>query len=140
MILTECTSETTSSFVPAMHHPHSVMQFRYPLPYGAIMHDDGVQFSVYSKSATAMRVLLYDDVSDREPSDVIRFDPNNDRWGDIWSVFVPEPSSRSALPLPGGRVPTILQRGQLFDAPRAADRSLTPERLGRHDSNRLKRR
>jgi glycogen operon protein len=36
-----------------------------------------------------MRVLLYDKVSDREPSEVIAFDRETDRWGDIWSIFVP---------------------------------------------------
>ena len=43
------------------------LQFNYPLPYGAILHDGGVQFVVFSRSATAMRVLLYDRVTDREP-------------------------------------------------------------------------
>jgi glycogen operon protein len=36
-----------------------------------------------------MRVLLYDRVDDPEPAEVIRFDAEQDRWGDIWSVFVP---------------------------------------------------
>ena len=66
------------------------MQFSYPLPYGAVLRDGGVQFVVYSRSATAMRVLLYNDVTDREPdrhrSSSI---PQTDRWGDIWSMFVP---------------------------------------------------
>ena len=79
------------------------LQFSYPLPYGAVLHDGpaatnggqtpqpaaGVQFVVYSRSATAMRVLLYDAVDDPEPSEVIAFDPAKDRWGDIWSIFVP---------------------------------------------------
>ncbi len=65
------------------------LQFKYPLPYGAILHDTGVQFAVYSRSATAMRVLLYDRVSSREPKRVIELDPQADRWGDIWSTFVP---------------------------------------------------
>ncbi len=65
------------------------LKFTHPLPYGAIVHDDGVQFVVISRSATAMRVLLYGKVSDREPSEVIPFDPDLNRWGDIWSVFVP---------------------------------------------------
>jgi isoamylase len=79
------------------------LQFSYPLPYGAVLHDgpaacdggeashpmQGVQFVVYSRSATAMRVLLYDAVDDPEPSEVIAFDPSKDRWGDIWSIFVP---------------------------------------------------
>ena len=65
------------------------MQFRYPLPYGAIVQEAGVQFSVYSHSATAMRVLLYKRVTDREPYRIVEFNPVSDRWGDIWSVFVP---------------------------------------------------
>ena len=36
-----------------------------------------------------MRVLLYDKVEDREPADIIVFDRDCDRWGDIWSVFIP---------------------------------------------------
>ena len=71
------------------------LQFSHPLPYGAVLHDSaslrgrGVQFIVYSRSATAMRVLLYDRVDDPEPAEVIALDPNKDRWGDIWSIFVP---------------------------------------------------
>ena len=65
------------------------LRFTHPLPYGAILHDDGVQFVVVSRSATAMRVLIYDKVRDREPSEIIDFDPSLNRWGDIWSVFVP---------------------------------------------------
>src|SRR3954451_20501007 len=65
------------------------MQFSYPLPYGANIRDGGVQFSVYSKSATAMRVLLYRHVHDREPHQLIEFNPDTNRWGDIWSIFVP---------------------------------------------------
>ena len=67
------------------------LQFSHPLPYGAILRegsgrrvgggrDNGVQFVVYSRSATAMRVLLYDKVDDPEPIEVIALDPNKDRW------------------------------------------------------------
>ncbi len=69
---------------------HPTLQFSYPLPYGAIVHEGGIQFAVYSKSATAMRVLLYKDVKDRNPSRLIELNPDTDRWGDIWSVFVPD--------------------------------------------------
>src|SRR3972149_1089186 len=65
-------------------------QFAYPLPYGAVLRDGGVQFVVFSRSATAMRVLLYDRVTAPAPSRVIEFNPQTDRWGDIWSVFVPQ--------------------------------------------------
>ena len=65
------------------------LKLSYPLPYGAILHDDGVQFVVFSRSATAMRVLLYDAVNDADPAEIIDFDPELNRWGDVWSVFVP---------------------------------------------------
>jgi isoamylase len=66
------------------------VQFNYPLPYGAVLRDGGVQFVVFSKSATAMRVLLYHNTNDRDPYRLVEFHPENDRWGDIWSVFVPD--------------------------------------------------
>lgn len=72
-----------------MKQANQIMQFTHVLPYGALLHDNGVQFVVFSRNATRMKVLLYDDVDQREPSDVIEFDPEQDRWGDIWSIFVP---------------------------------------------------
>jgi glycogen operon protein len=72
-----------------MLHRHPALQFSHPLPYGAILHDSGVQFVVFSRSATALRLLLYDRPADREPSEVIVFNRGSDRWGDIWSIFVP---------------------------------------------------
>ena len=72
-----------------MRHPHPELQFTHFLPYGALIHDGGVQFIVFSRSATKMRLLLYDRVEDREPEDIIEFDPDTDRWGDVWSLFVP---------------------------------------------------
>jgi glycogen operon protein len=97
-----------------MLHRHPVLQFSHPLPYGAIMHDSGVQFVTFSRSATAMRVLLYDRPSDREPSEVIVFDRSTDRWGDIWSIFVPGIGSGQLYHLQADG-PFEPQRGQRFD-------------------------
>jgi isoamylase len=72
-----------------MRHVHPKLQFTHMLPYGAILHENGVQFVVFSRSATAMRLMLYDKVEDAEPEEIIEFSPQNDRWGDIWSIFVP---------------------------------------------------
>jgi isoamylase len=63
--------------------------FSILLPYGAILRNEGVQFAVFSRSATAMRVLLYDHVGDYEPSRVVDFDRSLHRWGDVWSLFMP---------------------------------------------------
>ncbi len=65
------------------------MKFTHPLPYGAILQETGVQFVVVSRSATAMRLLLYDRQEDTEPSEIIEFDPAENRWGDVWSIFLP---------------------------------------------------
>lgn len=72
-----------------MRQPLPDLQFAYKMPFGAVVSERGVQFVVFSRSATAMRLLLYKDVNDREPNEVIEFDRETDRWGDIWSVFVP---------------------------------------------------
>ena len=73
--------------LPAQHANHT-LQFTHSLPYGAILREGGVQFVVFSRSAVSMRVLLYNDVEDREPAEIIDFDRETDRWGDVWSVFV----------------------------------------------------
>ncbi len=72
-----------------MRQPCTTLQFAYQPPFGATLQDSGVQFSVFSRSATAMRLLLYNKVTDREPAEVIEFDRDTDRWGDVWSLNVP---------------------------------------------------
>ncbi|MEE2935605.1 MAG: glycogen debranching protein GlgX [Planctomycetota bacterium] len=72
-----------------MRQPCPTLQFAYQPPFGAKLQDTGVQFSVFSRSATTMRLLLYNKVSDREPAEVIEFDRDSDRWGDVWSLNVP---------------------------------------------------
>lgn len=67
----------------------AALRFTHPLPYGAIIHEGGVQFVIFSRRATDMRVLLYDTVDQPEPTEIIPFDPELNRWGDVWSVFVP---------------------------------------------------
>ncbi len=71
-----------------MRHPQPKTQVSYALPYGAAVQESGTLFRVFSRSATSMRLLLYDRVNDREPADVIEFD-RNDRWGDVWTLSVP---------------------------------------------------
>lgn len=68
--------------------PPHVLRFTRQLPFGAILHDNGVQFVVVSRLAKAMKLLLYNEASDREPSDVIHFNREEHRWGHVWSIFV----------------------------------------------------
>jgi len=97
-----------------MRRPPTAFQFTHAIPYGAVIHESGVQFVVYSRSATAMRLLLYDRVHDREPVDAIPFDHDFDRLGDIWSLFVPGigPGQLYHFQADGPRDP---ERGLWFD-------------------------
>ena len=71
-----------------MRQPFADLNFTYQPPFGATVQEKGVQFSVFSRSATAMRLLLYNNVDDMEPADVIEFDRDSDRWGDVWILNV----------------------------------------------------
>src|SRR5438876_3801194 len=76
------------------HQPFRHMQrvahdfhFTHTLPYGAVVRERGVQFVVFSRHATALRLLLYNKVTDRKPAEIIACDAECDRWGDMWSIF-----------------------------------------------------
>jgi isoamylase len=97
-----------------MRYAHPELQFTHLLPYGALLHERGVQFVVFSRSATAMRLLLYDRAEDAEPAEIIAFDRETNRWGDIWSLFVPGvgPGQLYHFQAEGPHDP---ERGQWFD-------------------------
>ena len=58
-------------------------------PLGATLSPEGTNFSVYSKHATAVELLLFDCVDDARPARVIRIDPAFSRTYHYWHVFVP---------------------------------------------------
>jgi len=58
-------------------------------PLGATLSAEGVNFSVYSKHATAIDLLLFDRVDDARPARLIRIDPSTNRTYHYWHVFVP---------------------------------------------------
>ncbi len=71
-----------------VHSLSSPIHSMHTFSYGAVPQDNGVHFSVYSRSATSMWLLLYDHVDDLEPSEVIKFDQEYGRLGDIWTAFI----------------------------------------------------
>jgi isoamylase len=58
-------------------------------PLGASVVPDGVNFSVYSRSASAVDLLLFDRDDDAHPSRVISIDPVENRTYHYWHVFLP---------------------------------------------------
>ncbi len=57
-------------------------------PLGATVYPEGVNFSVFSKNATSIELLLFDDQNAAEPAKVISLDPHRQRTYHYWHVFV----------------------------------------------------
>jgi glycogen operon protein len=60
-----------------------------PAPLGATVAAAGVNFSVFSKHATRIDLLLFDRVDDERPARVIPIDPRTNRQYHYWHIFVP---------------------------------------------------
>ncbi|HMF95754.1 MAG TPA: glycogen debranching protein GlgX [Vicinamibacterales bacterium] len=59
-------------------------------PLGATIVPGGVNFSVFSKNATRLELLLFDAAGATRPARVIPLDPADHRTYHYWHVFVPE--------------------------------------------------
>jgi glycogen operon protein len=58
-------------------------------PLGATVFPDGVNFSVFSRDAADVELLLFDRVDDAGPSRTVTLDPRQNRTYHYWHVFVP---------------------------------------------------
>ena len=65
------------------------MNIGHPAPLGATPAAGGVNFSVFSRHASAVELLFFDREDDSQPSRVIRIDPFTNRTYHYWHVFVP---------------------------------------------------
>jgi isoamylase len=83
-------------------------------PLGATVLSGGVNFSVFSKHATVVELVLFDDVNSGRPAQVIALDPHRHRTYHYWHVFVPdlEPGQIYAYRAHGPWAP---ERGLRFD-------------------------
>jgi glycogen operon protein len=59
-----------------------------PLPLGTTLTEDGVQFSVFSRHATTLILQFFNSASGHDLSGEIVLDPEHNKTGDIWHVFV----------------------------------------------------
>jgi len=59
-------------------------------PLGATVRADGVNFSVYSRNASSIELLLFEREDDAKPARVIDIDSVTNRTYHYWHVFVPE--------------------------------------------------
>ena len=87
-------------------------------PIGATPVSGGVNFSVFSRSAAAIDLLLFDRVDDKSPSRVLPLDPCRNRTYHYWHAFVPN-----------------IQAGQIYGF--RAQGEFAPERGFRFDNSKV---
>jgi glycogen operon protein len=58
-------------------------------PLGASIVDGGVNFSLFSRTATGVELLLFDHEDDGTPSQIVRINPATNRTYHYWHVFIP---------------------------------------------------
>ena len=61
----------------------------HPHPLGARPREGGVSFSVFSRGADRVELLLYDRADDPSPARVIQLDQRRHHTHHYWHVFVP---------------------------------------------------
>ena len=59
-----------------------------PLLLGTHESEGGVNFALFSRHATRVRLALFDQPADATPARVIDLDPACNRTGDVWHVWV----------------------------------------------------
>ncbi len=59
-----------------------------PLPLGASIIGNGVNFSIFSRHGTSVTLLIFEKANDNEPIHEINLDLRKNRTGDIWHCFV----------------------------------------------------
>jgi isoamylase len=58
-------------------------------PLGATVSDDGVNFSLFTRTATGVELLFFNNEDDAKPSRTLRLDPVTNRSYHYWHCFVP---------------------------------------------------
>ena len=66
-------------------------------PLGATPGSAGVNFSVFTRHAQAVELLLFDGVDDARPVRIVRMDPSTNRTCHYWHVFVHPSAARHQL-------------------------------------------
>lgn len=57
-------------------------------PLGATVYPDGVNFSIFSRHAEKIELLLFDGLNDPQPTQIVFIDPESNRTYNCWHVFV----------------------------------------------------
>lgn len=64
------------------------VQSGMPFGFGASIMQNGINFSVYSRDAIAVSLVLFESDNAKEPAAVIPLDCKKNKTGDVWHIFV----------------------------------------------------
>ena len=67
---------------------HADVRAGSPLPLGTLERGGGVNFAIFSRNASRVRLELFDHPEDAAPARVIDLDSARNRTGDVWHVWV----------------------------------------------------
>ena len=119
---------------------HVIPSAPVPVPYGAHVVDQGVHFSIFSRHATRVWLLLFDHAEDEAPKEEFELRPDRNRLGDLWHLHVPTARAGPVLRLPHGWPARRRRRPCLRSGPVAAGSLCAgrhrPEEVGRPRGNR----
>ncbi len=73
---------------PVRESGHLLPSVPMPIPYGAHPVADGVQFTLFSRHATRVWLMLFDAPDAEEPREEFELSPEHNRIGDIWHIHV----------------------------------------------------
>jgi len=104
-----------------------------PLPFGAHPRGAGVNFAIFSRNATGVRLDLFDRVEDAMPARTIILDGSRNKTGDIWHVWLEgvRPGQLYGFRIAGPYEPTAGHRfnpSKLVVDPYASAIALVPHR------------
>ena len=68
---------------------HVIPSTPVPVPYGAHVEPHGVHFSIFSRHATRVWLMLFDHADDEVPVEEFELSPSENRLGDLWHLHVP---------------------------------------------------
>ena len=86
-----------------------------PYPLGVTIKEDTVQFSLFSRNATSVSLLIFKNPQDNMPEWEIKLDPDLNRTGDIWHIIL-EDTNHNKYYLYRIEVPYDLAAGHRFNS------------------------
>ena len=68
---------------------HVIPNAPVPVPYGAHVVEHGVHFSIFSRHAKRVWLMVFDHADDGTPTEEFELRPERNRLGDLWHLHVP---------------------------------------------------